>query len=149
MSYYGARGRVVEEPAGLALVVDDVAENRDFLRRRLARRGFTVLEAEDGRSALAAVEAAPPDLVLLDWTMPGMSGLDALTAIRARHPKERLCVIMLTARLHKEDVLEAMAAGANDYLAKPVDFEQLMRRVQAHLALQRQFQGEPTPGAAG
>ena len=138
MTYHRSSGfgGAVTAP-GRILVVDDVAENRDVLSRRLARRGYTVLEAGDGPSALSIVREQELDLVLLDWMMPDMSGLTVLETIRESRSVEELCVVMTTCRHQREDVLEAVAAGANDYFAKPIDFEHMVKRIQSHIEKQR------------
>ena len=115
------------------LVVEDDEMSRDQLSRRLERRGFRVLRAHDGMAALAVLERHAPDLVLLDVMMPGMSGLDLLRTLRARRSPLDLPVIMTTALSDSEDVVEALEAGANDYVTKPIDFPVALARIQAHL----------------
>src|SRR4051812_5316409 len=113
------------------LVVDDDENNRDMLSRRLARRGVTVEGAWDGHQALAAIEGAghnPFDLVLLDVEMPGLSGFDVLRRLRETHPATQLPVIIATARTDREDVVEALGIGANDYVTKPLDFPVVFAR---------------------
>jgi class 3 adenylate cyclase/ribonuclease BN (tRNA processing enzyme) len=127
------------EPAfGQLLVVDDNPANRDMLSRRLAARGFTVSTAENGQQALDMVEAQDFDLVLLDVMMPGISGIDVLKTVRATRSSSDLPVIMATARDASEDIVTALALGANDYVTKPLDFPVVMARVQAQLVLKRQ-----------
>lgn len=115
------------------LVVDDVADNRDILCRRFERRGFEVAEADGGHKALELIEQAPFDLVMLDIQMPDLSGMEVLRRIRERHTPIELPVIMVTGRTQHADVLEAVAAAANDYVTKPVDFEKALARVEAQL----------------
>ena len=117
------------------LVVDDAALNRDMLSRRLKRAGYHVAVAEGGREALEAIEAGAFDLVLLDVTMPEMDGLEVLETIRRDRSLAELPVIMVTARDQSEDVVTAMDLGANDYVAKPIDFPVLMARVRTQLEL--------------
>ncbi len=100
---------------GSLLVVDDNEMNRDMLARRLARRGYTVAVAEDGRQALAIIETQQFDLVLLDIMMPGISGLDVLQILRQRYSMAALPVIMATAKDQSEDIVAALQLGANDY----------------------------------
>lgn len=119
------------------LVVDDNADNRELLARRLEREGLRPVMAEDGRAALAAVGAGGVSLVLLDIMMPGMSGLDVLRAIREVHTAAQLPVIMVTARSQSDDVVEALGLGANDYVTKPVDFAVALARIQAHLRIRQ------------
>jgi len=117
------------------LVVDDNEANRDMLTRRLERRGYRVLKAEDGPSALALIAAEPVDLVLLDIEMPGLSGLDVLREVRQTHTGLQLPILMATARSDSTDVVEALEAGANDYVVKPLDFPVVLARVEAQLRL--------------
>ncbi|MGA3039877.1 MAG: EAL domain-containing protein, partial [Bryobacteraceae bacterium] len=116
------------------LLVDDEALNRDMLSRRLAHRGFRVDVAADGASALRFIDAHPPDLVLLDNMMPGMTGVDVLRTLRATYTADRLPVIMVTALTDSDKVVEALNLGANDYIAKPVDFAVAVARIRGQLA---------------
>jgi DNA-binding response OmpR family regulator len=116
------------------LVVDDDELNRDMLGRRLERNGFRVLTAAGGTEALAIIAKRGCDLVLLDVMMPDISGLDVLRTIRATAPSERLPVIMVTARAHSQDVVQALELGANDYVTKPVDLPVALARIRAQLA---------------
>ncbi|MGO4884182.1 MAG: putative bifunctional diguanylate cyclase/phosphodiesterase [Bryobacteraceae bacterium] len=111
------------------LIVDDEESNRDMLSRRLQRQGFEVVLAEDGPQALAVVDARPPDIVLLDIRMPGMSGMQVLERIRERHSATELPVIMVTAEAHSASIVEALRAGANDYITKPVDMPVALARI--------------------
>jgi len=126
----------VKGPASL-LVVDDNEANRDVLSRRLRQRGYTVSMAASGEEALAAIEHSPFDLVLLDVEMPGMSGLDVLSAIREQHQHSQLPVIMVTARVSGADIVEALRLGANDYVTKPIDFPVTVARIETHLGFKR------------
>lgn len=132
------------------LVVDDNEENRDVLSRRLRRRGFAVLVAEDGQRALELIEQEAIDLVLLDVMMPGLTGLDVLRILRERPATAGLPVIMATARSESEDVVEALGLGADDYVTKPLDFPVVLARVEALL---RRRSGPPparsSPGTIG
>jgi diguanylate cyclase (GGDEF)-like protein/PAS domain S-box-containing protein len=116
------------------LLVDDEELNRDMLSRRLARHGFRVDVAADGPSALRFIGAHPPDLVLLDNMMPGMSGVEVLQTLRATYASDELPVIMVTALKDSEKVVEALSLGANDYITKPVDFPVAMARINGQLA---------------
>ncbi len=120
------------------LVVDDNELNRDMLSRRLRARGYKVEVAPDGPQALAMVAAQPVDLLLLDVMMPGMSGLEVLSRVRAQRSSSDLPVIMVTAKDASEDVIEALEKGANDYVTKPLDFPVVLARVRTQLALKAQ-----------
>jgi CheY-like chemotaxis protein len=115
------------------LLVDDEEANRDFLGRRLEKRGFTVLYAADGPTAIAIAAEAQIDVVLLDIMMPGMDGYEVLTRLRERHPPHRLPILMVTARTDSTDVIRALELGANDYITKPIDFEVTLARIGRHL----------------
>jgi len=117
------------------LVVDDNEMNRDMLGRRLERKGYRVLSACDGESALDLLATEPIDLVLLDIEMPGMSGLDVLREVRKTRTGLQLPILMATARTDSADVVRALEAGANDYVVKPLDFPVVLARVDAQLRL--------------
>ncbi len=123
-------------PATL-LVVDDNELNRDMLTRRLERRGYIVLTADDGEQALRMVSACPPDLILLDIMMPGLSGIEVLKILREEHSVVQLPVIMATAMDLGEDIVEALMLGANDYVSKPLDFPVVLARTETQLSLKR------------
>ena len=119
------------------LVVDDVADNRTVLRRRFQKRNFEIVEADGGVEALELVGAGSYDAVLLDVMMPDLSGLEVLRRIRLRHSPESLPVIMVTANSQSADIVEALELGANDYVAKPVDFAVALARVNAQVGRKR------------
>jgi diguanylate cyclase (GGDEF)-like protein/PAS domain S-box-containing protein len=119
------------------LVVDDNDDNRDVLSRRLRQKGFDVAVACDGPEALARIGREPYDLILLDVEMPGMSGLEVLTRLRASRSQTQLPVIMVTARSQGADIVEALNLGANDYVTKPIDFAVALARIRTHLAHKR------------
>jgi class 3 adenylate cyclase len=130
-------------PPATVLIVDDNDLNREVLGRFFEMRGYTVRGAEDGRQALAIVDAEPVDIVLLDVMMPEVSGLEVLNALRARRSRAELPVIMVTAKDQTEDVVEALTKGANDYIVKPLDFPVVEARVETQLSL-KQAMGEIT-----
>ena len=119
---------------GSLLVVDDNEDNRDVLSRRLRNRGYTVSVAADGPQALALTETQKFDLILLDVEMPGMSGLEVLSRIRANRSHIEFPVIMVTARTEGVDIVEAFRLGANDYVTKPVDFPVALARIATHVS---------------
>ena len=122
---------------GRVLVVDDNENNREILARRLARNGYAVSVADTASELLDRIRAESIDLVLLDIEMPGITGLDALVAIRKSYAAVRLPVIMVTARNQSEDIVKALELGANDYLTKPVDFPVALARVRTHMSHMR------------
>ena len=113
------------------LVVDDDEKLLRMLRRTLTYEGFDVLTAADGRQALAQLEAHRPDVVVLDWLMPGVDGLHVVHRLRAAH--DETMVLMLTARDAIEDRVEGLETGADDYLVKPFAPAELLARVHALL----------------
>lgn len=119
------------------LIVDDVRENRDILRRRFEREGFHATEAAGGIEALDLIERETFDLVLLDMMMPDVDGLEVLARIRAKYSQGFLPVIMVTAKSQSEDIVEALNCGANDYITKPVDFSVALARVITQLDRKR------------
>jgi diguanylate cyclase (GGDEF)-like protein/PAS domain S-box-containing protein len=121
----------------LLLVVDDNDVNRDGLSRLLRQRGYDVDVASSGEEALAATSAAAYDLVLLDIEMPGLTGLDVLTRLRATKSQTDLPVIMVTARSQGADIVEALRLGANDHIAKPIDFAVALARIATHVSHKR------------
>jgi two-component system, NtrC family, response regulator HydG len=121
------------------LVVDDDHAHRTMLNTLIRGWGYTVTEADDGRTAVAAVEKGPFDLVLMDVRMLHMSGIEALDAVKAINPA--IPVIIMTAYSSVETAVAALKKGAYDYLTKPLDFEKLkiiIRRAMDHLRLREE-----------
>ncbi|WP_431681586.1 response regulator transcription factor [Kitasatospora sp. KL5] len=117
--------------AGRVLVVDDDAAIRRSLQRGLRLSGFTVAVAEDGESALHRASAEPPDVLVLDVSMPGLSGTDVCRTLRARG--DDTPVLMLSAMDELADRVAGLQAGADDYLVKPFALEELVLRLHALL----------------
>ena len=115
------------------LIVDDLEANRVLLERALSVAGYHTICAEDGATALARLGSESVDIVLLDWMMPGLSGLDTLRAIRQHHTPDSLPVIMCTAIGEDDNVVEAIESGANDYVVKPISLTVLRARMATHL----------------
>lgn len=116
------------------LIVDDVEDNRNVLDRHLRRAGFATEVAADGMTAIGMISASPPDVVLLDWMMPGLSGLETLQAIRERFDENQVPVIMCTALGEETTIVDAIKAGANDFVMKPINVPILMARMKSQLA---------------
>jgi class 3 adenylate cyclase/CheY-like chemotaxis protein len=117
------------------LVVDDNESSRDLLSRRLTHAGHRVVTASDGGAALALAAADPPDLVLLDIMMPGMSGFEVLCRLKADHHTSRIPVIMISALDEIDSVVRCIEAGAEDYL--PKDFNPVLLRARIDAALDK------------
>lgn len=131
----GADGDVVAAPR--ILIVDDIADNRTILLRRFQRQGFEVVETDSGLKALELIASQEFDLVLLDVMMPGIDGVETLRRIRAQKSAAILPVIMVTAKSESENVVEALALGANDYVTKPVDFAVALARSNTQIGRRR------------
>lgn len=102
------------------LVVDDFSTMRRIVKNLLGDLGFfNITEAEDGNSALVELRKAKFDLVITDWNMPGMPGIDLLRAIRAADDLKKIPVLMVTAESKREQIIEAAQAGVNGYVIKP------------------------------
>ncbi len=112
------------------LVIEDDRALSDLLRTHLESEGYRVVQAFDGPSALVAVEQQHPDLILLDWMLPGMDGLSVCRRLRKTHLTP---IIMLTARTEEVDQLLGLEVGADDYIAKPFSIHQVLARVRAML----------------
>lgn len=109
------------------LIAEDNPDNMDMLVRRLKRKGFEVCEATDGEQAVEAVMRLGPDLVLMDISMPIMSGIEAVREIRRREQgRSRVPVIALTAHAMESDKEESLSAGCDAFATKPIDFPALL-----------------------
>lgn len=115
------------------LVVEDEAPLLALLRYNLEKQGFRVEEATDGQEALLRISESRPDLVLLDWMLPAMSGIEVCRQIRRRPETRSLPVIMVTARTEPQDAVRALDIGADDHIAKPFAIEALLARIRALL----------------
>ncbi|GAN76860.1 phosphate regulon transcriptional regulator PhoB [Acidisphaera rubrifaciens] len=117
----------------LILVVEDEAALATMLRYNLEKQGYRVEEAGDGQEALTRIAEAQPDLVLLDWMLPVMSGIEVCRQIRRRPATRDLPVIMVTARTEDQDAVRGLNTGADDYIGKPFNMEALLARIRALL----------------
>ncbi len=127
-----------DEPAPASLlVVDDSELNREVLAQQLRERSYQVEVTASGEAALERVDGGGFDLILLDVMMPGLSGLEVLKILRQKYAPADLPVIMVTARDGAEDVVEALEAGANDFVTKATDLSVAQARVETQLALKR------------
>ncbi|WMT87623.1 phosphate regulon transcriptional regulator PhoB [Pelagibacterium sp. 26DY04] len=115
------------------LVVEDEADLVELLRYNLEAENFTVSTAEDSEEAMLRIAENTPDIVLLDWMLPGTSGIEICRRIRARTDTARIPIIMLTARGEEEERVRGLATGADDYVVKPFSLPELMARINALL----------------
>jgi two-component system phosphate regulon response regulator PhoB len=127
----------------LVLVVEDEASLVTMLRYNLEKQGFRVEEAVDGQEALTRIAETQPDLVLLDWMLPAMSGLEVCRQIRRRAATRDLPVIMVTARTEDQDAVRSLNVGADDYITKPFSMDALLARIRALL---RRSNAKPVKG---
>ncbi|RZM37536.1 MAG: response regulator [Sphingomonas sp.] len=116
------------------LLVEDHEEIWDFLSRRLRRKGYDVVVANDGRSGVDAVRANRPDLILMDVNLPVLDGYSAVRELRADEATREIPVIALTAHAMTGDREKAIAAGCTDYHPKPIDFSRLLEQIETALA---------------
>ncbi|MBL6079293.1 response regulator [Belnapia sp. T18] len=120
------------------LVVDDSRTVRKAARRILEKLGFTIAEAGDGVEALAACRAAMPQVILLDWNMPVMDGITFLRHARAEFGPDRPAIVLCTTEAAMDRIVEALGAGAQEYIMKPFDEELLRDKFQQAGLLQDQ-----------
>ncbi|MDF3606504.1 phosphate regulon transcriptional regulator PhoB [Paracoccus sp. DMF-8] len=115
------------------LVVEDESAQREVLKYNLEAEGFDVVLAENGDEALLLFEEEQPDLVLLDWMLPNVSGLEICRRIKADPGKRQIPIIMLSARSEEVDRVRRLETGADDYMVKPYSVVELMARLRTQL----------------
>ena len=124
---------VMSKDNPIILVVEDEAAIREMLNFSLGRAGFDVHEAADARQAQDMMGNQVPDLVLLDWMLPGISGVDLAHKLRQGSRTKDVPIIMLTARGEEESKIKGLEAGADDYITKPFSTQELVARIKAVL----------------
>ena len=124
-------GNTADKP--LVLVVDDEAAQRALLSYNLQAAGFRVLTAGDGEEALLVAIESPPDVILLDWMLPRVSGIEVCRQLKARPQTRQAAVIMVSARSEEGDRVRGLETGADDYIVKPYSVNELVARVRANL----------------
>ena len=119
------------------LVVEDDDEIRDLIRYNLVAGGLEVDEANDGAQALDMLRRNLPDLAVVDWMLPTVSGVDICRAVRREPSTSKLPILILTARKTEKDMLQGFSGGADDYMVKPFSTAELLARVRALLRRSR------------
>jgi CheY-like chemotaxis protein len=112
------------------LLVEDNEMNRDMLSRRLTKKGYAVEYAEDGQAAIDCLPALMPDIVLMDMSLPVLDGLEATRQIKLDEKLQHIPVVVLTANATVTDRDASLAAGADDFETKPVNFQQLLEKME-------------------
>lgn len=137
---------MAEERTARILVIEDESDIAALVAYQLTYAGFQVRTASDGKEATRAIEADPPDLIVLDVMLPETSGTDLLRTLRERPDTERTPVILLTALREEEDRVRGFELGADDYISKPFSPKELVLRVKAVLRRARPGEGGQPPG---
>lgn len=115
------------------LVVEDEPAQREVLAYNLEAQGFRVIQADNGEEALLLVEEETPDLIVLDWMLPNVSGIEVCRRLKIRPETKGVPVIMLSARSEEVDLVRGLETGADDYVVKPYSVAELMARVRTQL----------------
>jgi two-component system phosphate regulon response regulator PhoB len=124
-------GRLVSKKQIKVLVVEDEPAIREMIRFALSKSDFKVRYAADGRKALLKINDKPPDIILLDWMMPNMSGPQLIRRLRKDSVTTDIPVIMLTAKVSEDDKVTGLNTGADDYIVKPFSPKELIARINA------------------
>ena len=115
------------------LVIEDEPAQREILRYNLGAEGYRVSVAADGDEGVLMVAEDPPDVVVLDWMLPGLSGIEVCRRLKSAGETRGIAVIMLSARSEEADKVRGLETGADDYVSKPYSVSELMARVRAQL----------------
>lgn len=129
--------KAVEEPRGNLLIVDDKPANLRLLTAMLVEQGYKVRSAINGPLALTATQAAPPDMILLDINMPDMNGYEVCERLKADESTHDIPIIFISALDEIQDKIKAFTVGGVDYITKPFQLEEVLARVETHLALRK------------
>ena len=122
----------------IVLIVDDQPENLDVLVNYLAHSGLELVVATDGEQALHLAEEFSPSLVLLDVMMPGLNGFEVCTKLKSNPKTREMIVIFMSALADIQNKVKGFEVGAVDYISKPLQREEVLARIQAHLTIQNQ-----------
>ena len=117
----------------LVLVVDDEPAQRAMLSYNIEAQGYRTVTAGDGEEALVVADEQRPDIILLDWMLPKLSGIEVCRQLKARGPTREIPVIIVSARTEEEDRIRGLDTGADDYITKPYSLNELMARLKANL----------------
>jgi DNA-binding response OmpR family regulator len=128
---------VSDEPKGKVLIVEDDKNYAEILKRVIMKNGYEINLAHDGKEGLELSTEWKPDVIIVDWMMPGMSGIELISKLR-EHPELKFSyIIMLTARVETEDKIAGLEAGADDFITKPVDFGELIARIRVGFRMKK------------
>ncbi len=131
------------------LIVDDEAAIREMIAIALNLGGFDCVEAEDGLMAHQIIVDQRPDLVLLDWMLPGISGVELARRLKREETTQEIPIIMLTAKGEEDNKIQGLEAGADDYVTKPFSTRELMSRIRAVLRRSNPYRSEKTVDVQG
>lgn len=134
---------------GRILIVEDEDAIRQMVCLALSQAGYECVEAPDAGAAQACIVATPPDLILLDWMLPNMSGVDYARRLRQEKLTQDIPIIMLTARAEEDDKVQGLDSGADDYITKPFSTRELIARIKALMRRSAPHQAESTVEADG
>jgi CheY-like chemotaxis protein len=126
------------------LIVEDNEMNRDMLSRRLIRKGYKVIMAEDGERGVATARSEQPDVILMDMSLPVLTGWEAARILKADPATRRIPVIALTAHAMTSDREQALNAGCDDFETKPIEFLQLLAKIDGFLQASTSSAGAAT-----
>jgi two-component system chemotaxis response regulator CheY len=146
--FFGAQAKRDYFTMAQCLIVDDSRVIRTVARRIFEELHFIAREAEDGMSALRAAREKMPDLILLDWSMPGMTGVEFVRSLRAQPDGDRPLILVCTTEIDAGEIAHAVAAGIDDYIMKPFDRETLSAKL-GELHAHRDNAAAPQSAAAG
>jgi two-component system phosphate regulon response regulator PhoB len=124
-------------PLPKVLVVEDEAAQREILTYNLEAEGYAVAQADNGEEALLLVDEESPDLIVLDWMLPNVSGIEVCRRLKSRSDTRSVPIIMLSARSEEVDMVRGLETGADDYMVKPYSVAELMARVRNQLRRSR------------
>jgi two-component system, OmpR family, phosphate regulon response regulator PhoB len=131
---------------GKILIVEDEEDIRELLKFNLTGRGFDVSVAASGEDGLLAIKDTPYDLMILDWMLPGVSGVQVAKVARGMENGKNMTILMLTAKSEPENIIEGLDSGADDYMMKPFDNNVLWARVSALMRRSKRLHDVPAVG---